>query len=139
MRAFAYGQAAEMAEALAEGGAPDTVFLAGGTELLNWLRLGIANPARVIGIARIEGLAGIRRLQNGGLHLGALTRLNDTALHEDVARDYPVLSTAILKSASAQLRNLATIGGNPLQKTLGRAQSLASTHPTTEIETVGFR
>jgi xanthine dehydrogenase YagS FAD-binding subunit len=117
MQAFAYGQAADIGEALAEGGAPDTVFLAGGTELLNWLRLGIAKPARVIDIARLEGLASVRRLSNGGLRIGALTRLNDVALHEDVERDYPVLSTAILKSASAQLRNLATIGGNPLQKT----------------------
>jgi xanthine dehydrogenase YagS FAD-binding subunit len=117
MQAFAYGQAADVGEALKEGGSPDTVFLAGGTELLNWLRLGIAKPARVIDIARLEGLAGVERLPNGGLHIGALTRLNDVALHEDVARDYPVLSQAILKSASAQLRNLATIGGNPLQKT----------------------
>jgi len=117
MQAFAYGHAADIGEALAEGGAPDTLFLAGGTELLNWLRLGIAKPARVIDIARLEGLAGITRLPDGGLRIGALTRLSDVALDDDVARDYPVLSEAILKSASAQLRNLATIGGNPLQKT----------------------
>jgi xanthine dehydrogenase YagS FAD-binding subunit len=117
MQRFAYGCAANVAEALAEPRAPDTVFLAGGTELLNWLRLGIVKPARVIHIARLEGLAGVGRLPNGVLHIGALTRLNDVALDEDVARDYPVLSEAILKSASAQLRNLATIGGNPLQKT----------------------
>jgi xanthine dehydrogenase YagS FAD-binding subunit len=117
MQAFAYGQAADIGEALAEGGTPDTVFLAGGTELLNWLRLGITKPARIIDIARLDGLAGVRRLPHGRLRIGALTRLNDVALDEDVARDYPVLSEAILKSASAQLRNLATIGGNPLQKT----------------------
>jgi xanthine dehydrogenase YagS FAD-binding subunit len=117
MQGFAYGRAGNVAEALAEGEVPDTVFLAGGTELLNWLRLGIAKPARVIDIARLEGLAGIRRLPNGGLHIGALTRLNDVALQADILRDYPVLSEAILKSASAQLRNLATIGGSPLQKT----------------------
>jgi xanthine dehydrogenase YagS FAD-binding subunit len=117
MQAFAYGQATDVREALTEGGAPDTVFLAGGTELLNWLRLGIAKPVRVIDIGRLADLAGITRLPNGGLHIGALTPLNDVALHEDVVRDYPVLSTAILKSASAQLRNLATVGGNPLQKT----------------------
>ena len=57
------------------------------------------------------------RLANGGLRIGALVRLNDAAQHPDVVRDYPVLSQAILKAASAQLRNLATIGGNPLQKT----------------------
>jgi xanthine dehydrogenase YagS FAD-binding subunit len=117
MQAFVYGHATDIAEALVEGGTKDTVFLAGGTELLNWLRLGIANPARVIDIARLKGLSGVTRLTDGGLRIGALTRLNDVALNDDVARNYPVLSQAILKSASAQLRNLATIGGNPLQKT----------------------
>ncbi|UCI05174.1 FAD binding domain-containing protein [Mesorhizobium sp. B1-1-8] len=117
MQAFAYGKASDIVEALAEASAPDTVFLAGGTELLNWLRLGIVKPARVIDIGRLEGLTGVSRLPDGGLHIGALTRLNDVALDDDVARDYPVLSEAILQSASAQLRNLATVGGNPLQKT----------------------
>jgi xanthine dehydrogenase YagS FAD-binding subunit len=117
MQGFAYGRAADMKETLAEGRVPDTIFLAGGTELLNWLRLGIAKPARVIDISRLDGLTGVTRLPDAGLRIGALTRLNDVALNEDVARDYPVLSEAILKSASAQLRNLATVGGNPLQKT----------------------
>jgi xanthine dehydrogenase YagS FAD-binding subunit len=117
MQAFAYGQAVDIAQALAEGGAPDTVFLAGGTELLNWFRLGIANPTRVIDLTRVKGLADIARLPDGGLRIGALARLNDVALNNHVARDYPVLTQAILKSASAQLRNLATIGGNPFQKT----------------------
>src|SRR5260221_13291599 len=117
MQSFVYGHAADIGEALANGDAPNTVFLAGGTELLNWLRLGVAKPARVIDLARLKGFADITRLPGGGLRIGALARLNDVALNDDVARDYPVLSQAILKSASAQLRNLATIGGNPLQKT----------------------
>ncbi len=117
MQSFDYGHAADIGEALANGDAPNTVFLAGGTELLNWLRLGVAKPARVIDLARLKGFADITRLPGGGLRIGALARLNDVALNDDVARDYPVLSQAILKSASAQLRNLATIGGNPLQKT----------------------
>ena len=114
MDSFAYGRAAGIEDALAEGSGPNTVFLAGGTELLNWLRLGIAKPERVIDLTQLNGLAEIMRLQDGGLRIGALARLNDVALNEDVARGYPVLSQAILKSASAQLRNLATIGGNPL-------------------------
>jgi len=117
MDPFAYGYATDVKEAITEGGAPNTVFLAGGTELLNWLRLGIAKPARVIDLTRLKGLANIARLPHGGLRIGALARLNDIALNEHVARDYPVLSQAILKSASAQLRNLATIGGNLFQKT----------------------
>jgi len=117
MDAFAYGRAAGIEDALAEGSGPNTVFLAGGTELLNWLRLGIAKPERVIDLTQLKGLADIVPLPDGGLRIGALARLNDVALNEDVARGYPVLSQAILKSASAQLRNLATIGGNPFQKT----------------------
>ena len=117
MDSFVYGRAAEIGEALADGIATNTVFLAGGTELLNWLRLGIAKPARVIDLMQLKGLADIVRLPGGGLRIGTLARLNDVALNDDVVRDYPVLSEAILKSASAQLRNLATIGGNPLQKT----------------------
>src|SRR5258708_7535867 len=114
---FASGRDAGMGGALAEGSGPNTVFLAGGTELLNWLRLGIAKPERVIDLTQLNGLAEIMRLSDGGLRIGALARLNDVALNEAVAQDYPVLSQAILKSASAQLRNLATIGGNPFQRT----------------------
>jgi xanthine dehydrogenase YagS FAD-binding subunit len=117
METFAYGRAANIGEAVAQGAVPETQFLAGGTELLNWLRLGITKPARLIDILRLEGLAEITRLPNRGLRIGALARLNDVALNDIVAGEYPVLSRAILKSASAQLRNLATIGGNPLQKT----------------------
>jgi xanthine dehydrogenase YagS FAD-binding subunit len=114
---FAYARATDLDQALAAGAAPDTAFLAGGTELLNWLRLGIAAPARMLDIARLDGLDAIEPMPDGGLRIGALVRLNDAALHETVVGDYPVLSQAILKAASAQLRNLATIGGNPLQKT----------------------
>jgi xanthine dehydrogenase YagS FAD-binding subunit len=117
MTPLAYARAPDLVQALAAGAAPDTAFLAGGTELLNWLRLGIAAPARVLDIARLDGLDRIEPMTDGGLRIGALARLNDAAQHEAVVRDYPVLSQAILKAASAQLRNLATIGGNPLQKT----------------------
>jgi xanthine dehydrogenase YagS FAD-binding subunit len=117
METFAYARADSVQDALVQGAVPETVFLAGGTELLNWLRLGIAKPARLIDIVRLEGLANITRLPNGGLRIGALARLNEVALNDIVAGEYPVLSRAILKAASAQLRNLATIGGNPLQKT----------------------
>jgi xanthine dehydrogenase YagS FAD-binding subunit len=117
MMPLAYARAADLEQALAAAAEPDTAFLAGGTELLNWLRLGIAAPARILDIARLDGLDHIEPMPEGGLRIGALVRLNDAALHATVMRDYPVLSQAILKAASAQLRNLATIGGNPLQKT----------------------
>jgi xanthine dehydrogenase YagS FAD-binding subunit len=117
MLSFAYARTSDLDQALAAGAEPDVMFLAGGTELLNWLRLGIAAPRRVIDINGLAGLDRIEALGDGGLHIGALVRLNDAAQHETVMRDYPVLSQAILKAASAQLRNLATIGGNPLQRT----------------------
>jgi xanthine dehydrogenase YagS FAD-binding subunit len=117
MTPLAYARAPDLDQALAAGAEQGTAFLAGGTELLNWLRLGIAGPTRIVDIARLDELRRIEPLPGGGLRIGALVRLNDAALHEAVVRDYPVLSQAILKAASAQLRNLATIGGNPLQKT----------------------
>jgi xanthine dehydrogenase YagS FAD-binding subunit len=117
MQPFAYARSDTLSDALKRGAQPNTVYLAGGTELLNWMRLGIAEPEQVIDIGRLRELDGVTRLPSGGLRIGALTRLNEAAQHPDVVRDYPVLSEAILKSASAQLRNLATVGGNPLQRT----------------------
>jgi xanthine dehydrogenase YagS FAD-binding subunit len=107
---------------------PGTAVLAGGTELLNWLRLGIAAPDRVLDITGVAGLDRIERLPDGGLRIGALVRLNDVAADERVERDWPVLREAIHKSASAQLRNLATIGANLLQKT--RCPYFRSEDPT---------
>ena len=117
MQPFAYLRPDDVPTALSEGARPDTAYLAGGTELLNWMRLGITGSTQLVDIGRLPGLDGVTRLAGGGLRIGALTTLNDAAQHPDVVREYPVLSQAILKSASAQLRNLATIGGNPLQRT----------------------
>jgi xanthine dehydrogenase YagS FAD-binding subunit len=117
MRPFAYARAATLEDALHAAREPGTAVLAGGTELLNWLRLGIAAPDRVLDISHIAGLDRIEPLAGGGLRIGALVRLNDLAADERVARDWPVLREAIHKSASAQLRNLVTIGANLLQKT----------------------
>ena len=114
MQPFSYARAASVPDAVRAGDEAGTVFLAGGTELINWMRLGIAAPTRVLDISRLPGLDRIEAMPEGGLRLGALVRLNDAAQHKAVARDYPVLSQAILKAASAQLRNLATLGGNPV-------------------------
>jgi xanthine dehydrogenase YagS FAD-binding subunit len=114
---FAYARAESVDEAIHNGARADTAFLAGGTELLNWMRLRIAAPERVLDISQLAGLDGIETVPDGGLRIGALVRLSEAAVHETVVRDYPVLSQAILKAASPQLRNLATIGGNLMQKT----------------------
>ena len=116
MRDFGYARATSRADAIVLTGLPDTMVLAGGTELLNWTRIGIVEPARIVDITRIPGMEGVEALPNGGVRIGALTKLNDAAQHPLIRASYPVLSEAILKSASAQIRNLATVGGNPLQR-----------------------
>jgi xanthine dehydrogenase YagS FAD-binding subunit len=90
--------------------------IAGGTELLNWFRLGIAAPSKVIDLGRIEGLDRIER-QGHRLVIGALANLNQIGEHALVREHASVLSQAALAAASAQIRNRATIGGNLLQKT----------------------
>ena len=117
MHPFAYARPDRADQAVAIGADSGSMFLAGGTELLNWMRLGIVAPERVIDISRLTELERIESLASGALRIGALVKLNDAAQHPAVVRDYPVLSQSILKAASAQLRNLATIGGNPLQRT----------------------
>ena len=117
MHAFSYARARSIDDLLADGRDGDVTFLAGGTELLNWIRIGILRPQRVLDISGVPGLDGIEPLGDGSLRIGALAKLNQVALHRETRARYPVLSQAILKSASAQLRNLATIGGNPMQRT----------------------
>jgi Aerobic-type carbon monoxide dehydrogenase, middle subunit CoxM/CutM homologs len=116
MRGFGYARAGDVAEAISAGRLSDTAYLAGGTELLNWMRLGIAAPHRVLDIGRL-GLDAIETLSDGSLRIGTLARLNDVAKAPAVRERFPVLSQAVLSAASAQIRNLATIGGNLLQKT----------------------
>ncbi len=115
MRNFAYLRPNSLDEAVASAAA-GAVFIAGGTELLNWMRLGIADPDAVADIGRLGGLRGIA-LDGEVVRIGALNTLNEIGTSEVVRRAMPVLSQACLAAASAQLRNLATIGGNVLQKT----------------------
>jgi xanthine dehydrogenase YagS FAD-binding subunit len=115
MHNFAYARVRDTATAVAAG-RESAAFLAGGTELLNWMRLGIAAPDRVVDITRVDELRFIRA-GGGRISIGALSTLNEIGEHVAVVQDCPVLTQACLKAASAQIRNLATIGGNILQKT----------------------
>ena len=115
MRSFAYARATDLAEALTAT-ANGAVILAGGTELLNWMRLGIADPQTVVDIGRLAELRGFAT-RGDTIHIGALVTLNEIGESELIRTAAPVLAQACLKAASAQLRNLATIGGNVLQKT----------------------
>jgi xanthine dehydrogenase YagS FAD-binding subunit len=112
---FAYSVARRPQDAFAEDGS-GTMLVAGGTELLNWFRLGIAAPGHVVDIGRLEGMEKIER--NGDrLTIGALATLNEISEHPLVREHAAVLGEACLAAASAQIRNRATIGGNVLQKT----------------------
>ena len=93
-----------------------TMAIAGGTELLNWFRLGIAAPDKVIDIGGIAGLNAIER-SHDRLSIGALATLNQIGEHAIVREHATVLADACLMAASPQIRNRATIGGNVLQKT----------------------
>ena len=95
---------------------PAAVLLAGGTELANWLKEGIVRPARVLDINGLPDLAGVEA-GPGGLRIGALARMADVAAHPQVRRDYPAIPEALSRSASQQLRNMASMGGNLLQRT----------------------
>jgi xanthine dehydrogenase YagS FAD-binding subunit len=94
----------------------DTRFLAGGTNLVDLMKNGVEQPTQLIDINRLP-LAEIQSLRDGGLRLGALARNSDTANHPLVRKNYPLLTQALLAGASPQLRNLATNGGNLLQRT----------------------
>src|SRR5262245_20105472 len=94
----------------------DVRFLAGGTTLLDLMKLNVETPARVLDINRLP-LDKIEATPEGGLKVGATVRNSDLAQHPTVRRDYSVLSQAILSGASVQLRNMATTAGNLLQRT----------------------
>jgi xanthine dehydrogenase YagS FAD-binding subunit len=107
---------ATAAQAITAQQGADVRFVAGGTTLLDLMKLNVETPARVIDINRLP-LDKIEAMPNGGLKIGATVRNSDLANHQTVQRDYAVLSQAILSGASAQLRNMATTAGNLLQRT----------------------
>ena len=114
MRPFAYERAADPAGALAAMG-PETRYLGGGTNLVDLMRLGVERPARLVDVGRLPGA--IEGMPDGGLRIGASVANSDVAADPLVRERWPVLSQALLAGASGQLRNLATVGGNLLQRT----------------------
>lgn len=94
----------------------DVRFLGGGTTLIDLMKLNVETPARVLDINRLP-LDKIEATSDGGLKIGAMVRNSDLANHAMVQKDYSVLSQALLQGASAQIRNMATVGGNLLQRT----------------------
>jgi xanthine dehydrogenase YagS FAD-binding subunit len=117
MNPFTFTRAAHVHDAVQDIAAdPDARFIAGGTNILDLMKENIARPTRLIDITRLP-LTAIEPTRAGGLRLGALATNADTAYHDEVRRRYPLVSKAILAGASQQIRNMATNGGNLLQRT----------------------
>src|ERR1700730_12528029 len=117
MKTFDYIKPATISEAVAAAAQPGTAYLAGGTNLLDLMKGGIARPDRLVDVAQLPGLDRIEHLADGGLRIGALVRNADLAHDFDFAKSYPAVAEALLSGASAPLRNAATVGGNLLQRT----------------------
>ena len=118
MNPFVYSRAGDVQQAVSGIAAkPQTKFLGGGTNLVDLMKMGVETPAQLIDITRLP-LAQVEELPEGkGVRIGALARNSDVAGHPLIQQRYPVLSQAFLAGASPQLRNMATVGGNLLQRT----------------------
>ncbi|HEX4134834.1 MAG TPA: xanthine dehydrogenase family protein subunit M [Bryobacteraceae bacterium] len=112
---FRYSAPASVEDAVTMAGEPGSRFLAGGTNIIDLMKMGVEHPSHLIDITRLP----IDRIEEhqGGVRLGALTRNTAVAAHRLIRERYPVLSQAILAGASPQIRNMATTGGNLLQRT----------------------
>jgi xanthine dehydrogenase YagS FAD-binding subunit len=114
---FQYARASDMADALRLiGGDANAKFIAGGTNLIDLMKMDVERPTKVIDISRLP-LKQVEGTPGGGLRIGALVRNTDLAYHPLVESGYPVLASAIMAGASQQLRNMASTGGNLLQRT----------------------
>lgn len=117
MREFDYRRADDVPGAVALLGAdPDARYLGGGTNLVDLMKTGVERPVRLVDVRELP-LNRIESTGDGGLHIGATVTNSDLAAHPEVRRRYPALTQAVLAGASGQLRNMATVGGNLLQRT----------------------
>ena len=124
MRPFEYIKARDTAEAVRAGKAAGqgqvdapVQYLAGGTTLIDLMKLDVLTPATVIDITPLTARYGKIEATASGLKLGAMVKMEAAAMHPMVARDYPVIAQSLHLAASTQLRNMATLGGNVLQRT----------------------
>src|SRR5262245_21964984 len=119
MRPFIYTKPASVAEAvraIAAGG-PGTRFLAGGTTLYDLMKLNVETPSTIVDVNSLAELSGFDTSGSSELVFGALARMSDVAADHRLMRDYPALSESLWRGASQQLRNMASVGGNLLQRT----------------------
>ncbi|HEY9003997.1 MAG TPA: xanthine dehydrogenase family protein subunit M [Mucilaginibacter sp.] len=116
MEPFKFLRAESDASALTAAHSRDTKYIAGGTNLLDLMKLDIETPSQLVDINRLP-LNQVEELPNGGVRIGALVKNSDLAYHPAIKQKYPVLSEALLAGASPQLRNMASVGGNLMQRT----------------------
>ncbi|WP_424137413.1 FAD binding domain-containing protein [Roseomonas chloroacetimidivorans] len=118
MNRFSYARPGSVADAVREvTGHPAAKFIAGGTNLVDLMKYNVERPTHLVDLSRLPGLNAIEETREGGLRIGALVSNTSAAYDERVKERYPLLSSAILAGATAQLRNAATTGGNLLQRT----------------------
>ena len=117
MIGFEYARAGSVADAVRQMAvSPGAKFVAGGTNLVDLMKMDVERPAKLIDVSKLP-LDQVEEIAGGGLRIGALVANSDLAYHPLVERRYPVLSGALLAGASQQLRNMASVGGNLLQRT----------------------
>jgi xanthine dehydrogenase YagS FAD-binding subunit len=117
MTPFTYSRETDAVQAATHlASAPHGKLLGGGTNLIDLMKMGVERPAQLLDINRLP-LAEVEELPGGGIRIGALARNSDVAEHPLVIKHYPLLREALLSGASPQLRNMATVGGNLLQRT----------------------
>jgi xanthine dehydrogenase YagS FAD-binding subunit len=118
MNRFSYARPGSVADALREvSGNPAAKIIAGGTNLVDLMKYNVERPTHLVDVSRLPGLKSIEETGEGGLRIGALVSNTSAAYDTRVQERYPLLSSAILAGATAQLRNAATTGGNLLQRT----------------------
>src|ERR1700761_7524728 len=127
MRAFVYDRASSddaavrAASILAElpfaQGRPPVEYLAGGTTLVDLMKLDVMRPAKVVDLGALAGVHNAITVSPDGVQLGAMVKMSAAADHPEIVKNYPVVAQSLQLAASAQLRNMATLGGNVLQRT----------------------
>jgi xanthine dehydrogenase YagS FAD-binding subunit len=117
MQGFDYQRADDVAGAVRAARAPEAMFLAGGTTVVDLMRQEVLRPAILVDITGLERQYGRIEADDRGLRLGALARMGEAQAHPAVLRDYPVIAQSLQLAASQQIRNMATLGGNVLQRT----------------------
>jgi xanthine dehydrogenase YagS FAD-binding subunit len=118
MHPFSLSYAPDAASAIAAHARdPGLAFIAGGTDLIGLMKDRVTLPDRVMDINDLSGFSQIEPLPEGGIRIGALARMSDVAANIEVLRRFPVIAEGLLFAASGQLRNMASIGGNIMQRT----------------------